>query len=89
MCVVSGRLLDSVCDAEQKTYRKRDIYREMLQEPHRCPVTTVTHTHGTHAYITQLNLFKCVVYGCVFLSVFVSVLCVVAVCGAVVSETAL
>ncbi|XP_057175330.1 CST complex subunit CTC1 isoform X3 [Triplophysa rosa] len=40
VCVVAGRLLDCVCDAEQKTDRKRDIYREMLQEPHQCPVTT-------------------------------------------------
>ncbi|XP_056588317.1 CST complex subunit CTC1 isoform X1 [Triplophysa dalaica] len=40
VCVVAGRLLDCVCNAEQKTDRKRDIYREMLQEPHLCPVTT-------------------------------------------------
>ncbi|XP_051947393.1 CST complex subunit CTC1 [Xyrauchen texanus] len=40
VCVVAGRLLDCVCDAEQKTHTKRDIYTEMLQEPHMCPVTT-------------------------------------------------
>ncbi|XP_051737143.1 CST complex subunit CTC1 [Ctenopharyngodon idella] len=40
VCVVAGRLLDFVCDAEQKTQKKRNIYREMIQEPHQCPVTT-------------------------------------------------
>ncbi|XP_065131812.1 CST complex subunit CTC1 [Paramisgurnus dabryanus] len=40
VCVVAGRLLDCVCDTEPKTNRKRDIYREMLQEAHQCPVTT-------------------------------------------------
>uniref|UniRef100_A0A671SK34 CST complex subunit CTC1 n=1 Tax=Sinocyclocheilus anshuiensis TaxID=1608454 RepID=A0A671SK34_9TELE len=40
VCVVAERLLDFVCDAEQKTENKRNIYREMIQEPHQCPVTT-------------------------------------------------
>ncbi|XP_067301406.1 CST complex subunit CTC1 isoform X2 [Pseudorasbora parva] len=40
VCVVAGRLLDFVCGAEQKRQKKRDIYREMIQEPHQCPVTT-------------------------------------------------
>ncbi|KTG47147.1 hypothetical protein cypCar_00037810 [Cyprinus carpio] len=40
VCVVAERLLDFVCDAEQKTQKKRNIYREMIQEPHQCPVTT-------------------------------------------------
>lgn len=41
VCVVAERLLDFVCDAEPKTQKKRNIYREMIQEPHQCPVTTV------------------------------------------------
>ncbi|XDV46698.1 hypothetical protein PO909_014537, partial [Leuciscus waleckii] len=40
VCVVAARLLDFVCEAEQKTQKKRNIYREMIQEPHQCPVTT-------------------------------------------------
>ncbi|XP_026093110.1 CST complex subunit CTC1-like [Carassius auratus] len=40
VCVVAERLLDFVCDAEPKTQKKRNIYREMIQEPHQCPVTT-------------------------------------------------
>ncbi|XP_077081262.1 CST complex subunit CTC1 [Siphateles boraxobius] len=40
VCVVATRLLDLVCEAEQKTQKKRNIYREMIQEPHQCPVTT-------------------------------------------------
>ncbi|KAF4096211.1 CST complex subunit CTC1 [Onychostoma macrolepis] len=40
VCVVAERLLDFVCDAEQKTQKERNIYREMIQEPHQCPVTT-------------------------------------------------
>lgn len=55
VCVVAARLLDFVCEAEQKTQKKRNIYREMIQEPHQCPVTTVTHAYpvtivtSTHA----------------------------------------
>ncbi|XP_073678894.1 CST complex subunit CTC1-like, partial [Garra rufa] len=40
VCVVAERLLDFVCDAERKTQKKRDIYKEMIQEPHHCPLTT-------------------------------------------------
>ncbi|XP_043088508.1 CST complex subunit CTC1 [Puntigrus tetrazona] len=39
VCVVAERLLDVVCDPEHKTQKKRDIYREMIQKPHQCPVT--------------------------------------------------
>ncbi|XP_073794829.1 CST complex subunit CTC1 isoform X1 [Danio rerio] len=39
VCVVAGRLLDVVCDAEQKTKKKRNIYTEMIQEPHHCPIS--------------------------------------------------
>ncbi|XP_030630813.1 CST complex subunit CTC1 [Chanos chanos] len=40
VCVVAERLLDYVLEGrEQKREERRDIYREMLEEPHYCPVT--------------------------------------------------
>ncbi|XP_036447454.1 CST complex subunit CTC1 [Colossoma macropomum] len=38
VCVVAGRLLQFVL-GEEKKRKKRDIYREMLQDPHSCPLT--------------------------------------------------
>lgn len=58
MCVVASRLLECVCVREQGR-EPRDIYREMLQEPHLCPLSEVgepllrmgqgrTHSHFTN-----------------------------------------
>ncbi|XP_072552754.1 CST complex subunit CTC1 isoform X2 [Salminus brasiliensis] len=40
VCVVAGRLLQfALGEEENRGKQKRDIYREMLQEPHTCPLT--------------------------------------------------
>ncbi|XP_041925344.1 CST complex subunit CTC1 [Alosa sapidissima] len=38
VCVVASRLLECVCVCEQDR-KPRDIYREMLKEPHLCPLS--------------------------------------------------
>ncbi|KAK1803640.1 hypothetical protein P4O66_020757, partial [Electrophorus voltai] len=48
VCVVAGRVLQCVLQHDEKRQEKRDIYREMLQDPHTCPLTQVTHTPHTH-----------------------------------------
>ncbi|KAI4902820.1 hypothetical protein NFI96_025038, partial [Prochilodus magdalenae] len=42
VCVVAGRLLQFVLGEERKRTEKRDIYREMLEDPHTCPLTEYT-----------------------------------------------
>ncbi|XP_035377570.1 CST complex subunit CTC1 isoform X2 [Electrophorus electricus] len=39
VCVVAGRVLQCVLQHDEKRQEKRDIYREMLQDPHTCPLT--------------------------------------------------
>ncbi|XP_053499587.1 CST complex subunit CTC1 [Ictalurus furcatus] len=46
VCVVAGRILQVILGDKDMKKNKRDIYKEMLQDTHTCPLTQVTHTHS-------------------------------------------
>ncbi|XP_076842186.1 CST complex subunit CTC1 [Brachyhypopomus gauderio] len=39
VCVVAGRVLQCVLQHDEEREEKRDIYKEMLQDPHTCPLS--------------------------------------------------
>ncbi|XP_007237564.3 CST complex subunit CTC1 isoform X2 [Astyanax mexicanus] len=57
VCVVAGRLLQFALGEEEKRGKqKRDIYREMIQDPHTCPLTeySVSRPHVSVCSLKEL-----------------------------------
>ncbi|XP_026188725.1 CST complex subunit CTC1-like isoform X1 [Mastacembelus armatus] len=55
VCVLSWKLMDFVW---RRGRRRRDIYSEMLDEPHTCPLTEYSVDPGVHQYISISKLIQ-------------------------------